>query len=237
MRAALTAIPILWVDEFLLAINKPTGLRTLPDGYDASLPHVKSLLQAEFGALWIVHRLDKDTSGVLVLARTADAHRSLNTQFEQQQTSKCYHALVHGNPGWEMTLVSMALRVNGDRKHRTVVDERKGKPAITQLRVLERLGNAALLEAIPKTGRTHQIRAHLAALGLPVIGDTLYRSRSLEGSAQIEGDLPRLMLHARELEIDHPASGEHMAIEAPYPADFQACLEQLRRARAESESN
>ena len=131
-------IEVLYQDDGILVINKPAGLATLPDGYDPSLPHIKSVLEPQVGPLWIVHRLDKDTSGVLVLARSAAAHRSLNTQFEERLVSKVYHALVIGNPDWKVKTVSLPLRSNGDRLHRTVVDQARGKPAVTHFKVLER---------------------------------------------------------------------------------------------------
>jgi len=131
-----TGIQILYRDEALLVINKPAGLSTLPDGYNPTLPHVKSLLEGQSGRLWTVHRLDKDTSGVLVFARSAEAHRSLNTQFEQHQVTKLYHALVQGSPAWMEYTADLPLRSDGDRHHRTVVDLRAGKPALTHFKVL-----------------------------------------------------------------------------------------------------
>ncbi len=136
---------------------------TLPDGYDPSLPHVRSLLEPQFGRLWIVHRLDKATSGALLLARTAASHRSLNTQFEQGRVEKVYHALVVGDVAWEAHIVDMPLRPNGDRRHRTVVDHERGKPALTELRLLQRFGampcwkRARAPGARTRSGRTWQL--------------------------------------------------------------------------------
>lgn len=217
---------ILYVDSDLLVVNKPAGLPVLPDGYLPEAPFLKGLLQAEHGPLWVVHRLDKDTSGVVVLARNAPAHRSLNIQFEKRQVSKVYHALAMGAPSWESQSVTLPLRVDADRRHRTAVDNRGGKPAATDLRILERFSASVLVEAQPHTGRTHQIRVHLAAVGLPILADSLYGGRSAESDA---GPLiDRLALHAWRLSFTHPTSGQAAAFEAAYPDDFAAAVELLR---------
>jgi RluA family pseudouridine synthase len=232
-------IQVLWCDTALLVVNKPAGLSTLPDGYNPTLPHVKSVLEHEYGRLWIVHRLDKETSGVLLLARSAEAHRLLNTQFEQHQVSKVYHALVIGNPEWQEKTINLPLRPNGDRRHRTVVDQHTGKPALTHLKVLERFGHYCLIEAAPETGRTHQIRAHLSSVGLYIVGDKLYSDRNrdipleMESHPQHDIDLRKISmagmgLHARSLEINHPISGQRLKFEASYPAWFEDVLYLLR---------
>lgn len=234
---------ILWEDEALLAINKPPGLLTLPDGYDPNALHVKSLLEPRFGDLWIVHRLDREASGVLILGRSAAAHRWLNRQFEQRQVTKIYHAIVQGEAGWQEKTCQLPLRVDGDRRHRSVVDGRRGKPAVTDLRVLAVYAGYALLEARPQTGRTHQIRAHLAALGLPLLGDVLYGGTAALYLSQLKpgfhggvrGEcalIERCALHACSLQIAHPMSGETLEIHAPYPKDFNAALRMLGRYAA-----
>ena len=231
---------LLWIDDSLLAINKPAGLPTLPDGYDAQIPHVKALLEPRFGSLWIVHRLDRETSGVLLLARTPNAHRLLSLQFESRSVEKVYHALVKGDPPWEELRVDQPLRADADRQHRTLVDPRQGKPAATRLHVLERFGRFSLLEAHPEIGRTHQIRVHLASQGLFVVGDQLYGSDQGIYLSQIKprykpssGDenplLGRLGLHALSLHFQHPQSGESLRLQAPYPADIETTLRYLRK--------
>ncbi len=230
-------IPLLFEDDALLVINKPAGLATLPDGYDPSLPHIKSLLSAKYGQLWIVHRLDKDTSGVLLLARSSEAHRNLNTQFEQHSVLKVYHALVAGEPAWKRKTVDLPLRSNGDRQHRTIVDPQRGKPAVTHFKILERCSYFCLVEALPETGRTHQIRAHLSSVGLSILGDKLY-SQARVGQYELNPAsgiyMPPILwtagmgLHARHLEFAHPVSGVKLKFTAPYPEYWLSIIDQLK---------
>ena len=213
---------ILFSDDHLLAVNKPAGLPTLPDGYDKSAPCLIDLLKQQFGRVWVVHRLDKETSGVIVFARSAMVHRALNISFDSREVHKVYHAIVIGTPQWDVHTTALPLRPDGDRRHRTVIDQQQGKPAVTHLRVIERFAQHTLIEAQPETGRTHQIRAHLAALDLPLAGDALY------GTKEITGLIARTALHACSLELKHPVTHEALRIEAPYPPDFSQALRQLR---------
>lgn len=217
-----------WVihsDEHLLVINKPPGLPVLPDGYHPEREHVRSLLEPHYGRLWIVHRLDKETSGVLLLARSAQAHRSLNLQFDHHTVEKIYHALVVGIPAWEETTIRYPLRADGDRRHHTVVDPEKGKTAITLCKRVITFAECTLLSIQPKTGRTHQIRAHLAYLGHPILGDHLYGFSDKKVSLPLSVD--RVALHALSIAIDHPQTGERSCFEAVYPPDFQAWIRTL----------
>ena len=232
---------VLYVDDSLLVVNKPAGLPSLPDGYQAQAPHLRSVLEPIYGRLWTVHRLDRETSGAVVLARSPQVHRALNTQFQERQAAKVYHALVIGSPSWAEQMVDAPLLPNGDRRHRSIVTG-KGKPAVTLLRVLEGYNGYALVEAQPKTGRTHQIRLHLAHLGHPIVVDGLYgNGEGLFLSAIKPGYrgnkagepalLGRLGLHAWSLAFAHPSSGERVSFIAPYPKDFQRTLQQLRKHR------
>jgi RluA family pseudouridine synthase len=204
---------ILYSDDSLLAVNKPAGLPALPDGYNPDMPHVKGLLESDFGRLWIVHRLDRQTSGLMLLARTPQAHRYLNDQFQSHQVTKTYHALVVGEPRWDETTIDLPLRPDGDRRHHTIVDQSRGKPAVTYLRSLERFGQFSLVEATPRTGRTHQLRAHLSAVGFPILCDSLYGGgqRLVPSHQSVEsggndgsptGLLERMGLHALSLEFN-----------------------------------
>jgi tRNA pseudouridine32 synthase / 23S rRNA pseudouridine746 synthase len=215
---------LVYQDEFLLAVNKPSGLRTIPDGYDSSLPYLSGMLEEQFGRVWVVHRLDKETSGILLLARNADVHRHLNEQFDRREISKTYHALVSGRPPWLHKQINLPLMVNGDRKHRTVVDEERGKPAISDVKVLVQYPSGALLAVSPKTGYTHQIRAHLSAVGYPILYDSLYRRPS---HPPFPGTPVRLALHALEIEFNHPHTRMTKQLIAPYPSDFTKMLDGL----------
>lgn len=229
---------IVHVDEAILVVNKPPGMPTLPDGYDSSAAHIKSVLEPDFGRLWIVHRLDRQTSGILLLARSAEAHRSLNQQFEKHEVRKTYHALILGSPDWDEKTIHLPLRPNGDRRHRTVVDPENGKTAITEARVIQRFGTSlCLVEAVPHTGRTHQIRAHLAAVGYPLAADALYGGGkvlwlSLIAPETVEKDIPileRAALHALSLEFTHPTHLERVKFHTKYAQDLAQVLHILRR--------
>ena len=227
--------PILWKDQDLLVIDKPSGLLSLPDGYDPSLPHVKSLLEPTYGQLWMVHRLDRETSGVMIVARNAGAHQKMNKQFQSRQVKKVYEAIVLGCPQWDRKIVQLPLRTNAGRRHITVVDRENGKPSVTQLRVLERFTNYCFIEAKPITGRRHQIRAHLTFEGHPIAGDNLYGFHEIGSDDLFQGQVfarepvfERTALHARSIEFRHPGDGQVYLVEAPLAIDLQRALYQLR---------
>ena len=182
------------------------------------------LLQPEWGRLFVVHRLDKDTSGVMIFARNEAAHRALNAQFAERKIRKTYVAFCAGTPEWNSYHANLPLLVDGDRSHRTVADPARGKPAQTELIVLKRLNLYTEIEAHPHTGYTHQIRAHLSTIGFPILGDPLYRYPPDWSGPRIDRKtlpvLTRMALHALKLTFLHPISGESVAFEAPLPPDL-----------------
>ena len=212
---------IIYKDEQILVINKPAGLSVLPEGWDKDASFLVKMLEEEFGKVWVVHRIDKVTSGILVFALTAEAHRSLNIQFEKHQVGKSYHALLNGLPKWEEKVTKFPLRVNVGHKHRTMVDDKNGVRSETRFKILKRYQASALVEAVPMTGRTHQIRVHAYALGYPLLGDTLY-------SAPETDVIPRPALHAYSLTFTHPTTNEAVSFQAEYPSDFKAAVKMLR---------
>ena len=218
-------------DSHILVLNKPAGLSVLPEGWEPDAPYLVKMLEEEFSKVWVVHRLDKSTSGVLVFALNADAHRSLNIQFEKHETEKVYRAITVGAPPWKERITKFPLRVNVGHKHRTMVDNKDGIRSETRFRVLnwvqispQLAEGAALVEARPMTGRTHQIRVHAYALGYPLLGDILY-------SAPETDIIARPALHAYSLSFNHPVSNERVAFIAPYPEDFHTALNVLKLGR------
>lgn len=231
-------IEVLYEDETLFVLNKPAGIASVHDGFRPEDPDLVTVLEPELGKLWVVHRLDKDTSGAILFARNEEAHRALSRQFEARDVSKAYHALVVGAPDWSERTVNAPLRINADRQHRTLVDHQIGKPATTHFKVLEKFKRFTLLEAQPETGRTHQIRAHCKFLGLPIVCDGVYGEakplvlseikRGYRSSAHEERPLlARLGLHAFQLEVTHPQTQERLTFEAPYLKDLRATVNQL----------
>jgi len=214
---------ILFEDQHVVIVDKPAGLSVLPDGWEKDSDYLVKMLEETFGKIFIVHRLDKITSGVMVFAKEAETHRSLNLQFENHEAQKTYHAILEGNPKWEEKIAKHPLRSNVGHKHRTMIDDKNGKPSETRFRVIKRYPESALVEAKPMTGRTHQIRVHAYALGHPLVEDVLYGARDLYG-------LPRPMLHAQTLSFIHPATHERVKFSTPHPADFEEALKILRAA-------
>lgn len=215
---------LIYLDREIIVINKPAGLLSIQDGYDRSLPHLATYYQPRFGKVWIIHRLDKETSGVVLLGRNADAHRFYNAEFQAKTVNKHYHCLVASTPGWEQTRVNLPLRLNADRLHRTRVDEQNGKPASTGFRLLAKFNGYSLLECELFTGYTHQIRAHLFAIGLHLLGETLYCEKSQRANQQNAFGMQRIALHARTIAFTHCVTHKSMQFTAPYPLDMQNLL-------------
>jgi RluA family pseudouridine synthase len=220
---------IIFEDQALIVVDKPAGLSVLPDGWEKDSEYLVKILEEGYGnpstgsgqRIFIVHRLDKITSGVMVFALDTETHRALNIQFENHDAQKTYHAIVEGNPKWDEKIAKHPLRADVGKKHRTAVDDKNGKPSETRFRVIKRYPESALVEAKPMTGRTHQIRVHAYALGHPLVEDVLYGARDRYG-------LPRPMLHAQTLSFVHPRTNERVKFSAPHPADFDEALKILR---------
>lgn len=222
-------------------VDKPSGVLSIPDRYDPDAEVLTSILASRFGKLFVVHRIDKDTSGVLVFARDAESHRKLNGAFGTRAVGKSYRALVRGVPDQDEWSCDLPLKPDSDKLHRTLADRRRGKEASTSFKVLERWRDYALVEAVPQGGRTHQIRVHLAETGWPIVADPLYGDgkplllsavkRGWKGDPFDEKPLiARTALHALTVRFTHPGSGEEVSYEAPFPKDMRAAIAQLAKA-------
>lgn len=239
-------LDILYEDESLVAINKAADMIVHPGkgNYRGTLA---GALQFHFDSLsdvagqlrpGIVHRLDRNTTGVMVVAKDNQVHSRLSRQFEQREVTKEYRAIVWGRVEFDTDLIETHLRVNRRHREKMEVCEPGGnaREAVTWYEVQERFPSASYVRLLPKTGRTHQLRVHMAHLGYPIIADSQYGGRSQATQADLAGDrhasdspavITRQALHARRLCIRHPVSGKPLEFEAPLPADMQSTLDIL----------
>jgi 23S rRNA pseudouridine1911/1915/1917 synthase len=231
-------LSILYEDDRLLVVNKAPGLVVHPAGGHEEHTLVNALLHHCAGQLsgiggvarpGIVHRLDKETSGCLVVAKNDDTHLALSAQFASRKVEKIYHAIVCGEMQRDEGQIRAAIARHPSHRKRMAVDEGLGREARTSYRVLERLQGATLAEAILHTGRTHQIRVHFQFLGYPLVGDSTYGNRQNQRLSDLTGyAAPRQMLHAFKLSFTHPQTGKRMTFNAPQPEDFLDALSALR---------
>ncbi len=232
---------IIQENENWVAINKPSGLLSIPDreGKEISL---KILLKEKYGNIFTVHRLDKDTSGLIIFAKNETAHKFLSQQFEARQTQKIYQGFVLGVPAEQEGSIDAPIAEH-PAQNGTMIVHRKGKEALTDYKVLESFGIYSLVQFQIHTGRTHQIRVHLKDIGHPIVCDPLYGDgkpvlvSSLKSKFKLSKDveeerpiLGRLALHAFQLSFTD-MNGEMVAIEAPLPKDMRATLQQLQKRK------
>jgi 23S rRNA pseudouridine1911/1915/1917 synthase len=227
------AIPlrIVYEDEYLLVVDKPAGMpvhpgpghsgRTLVNALLAHCPDLPGIGGVQRPG--IVHRLDKDTSGLIIVAKDDRTHIGLSRQLKDREIKKTYLALVEGDVTPPEALIDAPIGRDPNNRRRMMVRTKDGREAQTRYRVRERFGAFTLVEASPITGRTHQIRVHLASIGHPVVGDAVYGKPSKLVSRQF--------LHAWRLEFRHPVTGAELSLEAPLAEDLQAALDQVRAPR------
>jgi RluA family pseudouridine synthase len=269
---------IVYADENIIAVNKASGISVGGERWEESAQRLDRLLanapsivaerpgglSEQAAKLYTVHRIDRETSGLVVFAKNAETHKKLSTAFESRQVEKTYTAIVHGRPAWPggSTECALPLVPNGNKKHLTIIDKYQGKPSHTNFSLLLSAGNYSVVEARPVTGRTHQIRVHLAALGHPVVCDPLYGKNNRGGEGVYlssfkrnwRGDafeekplLARLGLHAAKLVLPGIAQGEtggpagaaqsstcyaDLCLEAPLSRDMAALIKQMEKCGA-----
>ncbi|MGR3815655.1 MAG: RluA family pseudouridine synthase [Cognatishimia activa] len=203
-------LDVLHEDGHIIVVNKPSGLLSVPGRGEHLADCLISRVQAAFPDALLVHRLDRDTSGVMVFALTAHAQRNLSMQFEKRSTKKTYVARVSGEIAEKTGTVDLPLIVDWPNRPLQKVCHETGKPAVTDWRVLKVGGGETRVRLSPKTGRSHQLRVHMLALGHVILGDPLYAKGA-------DLDHPRLMLHSEELRLNHPESGKGMSFRAKAP--------------------
>ena len=219
-------LDILYEDSYILVLNKPSGVVVNKSDTSSDITiqdKIAGYIVADdeesefFQRGGIVHRIDKDTSGVLLIAKDIGSFKRLQKQFKRREVTKEYVAVVHGEIKDDMFEVNAPIKRNPSNRLKYAIVE-GGKEAVTRFEKLKTINNLTVLKCFPKTGRTHQIRIHLTALGHPIIMDTLY-SNVLQLSEAKE-KFPRMLLHATKITIKHPQSGEMVTFEAPLPAEF-----------------
>lgn len=240
----LPEVRVLYDDPSLCAIDKPAGLAAHPGDDTSVVAHtVASWARARFGELptapdverpGIVHRLDRDTTGVMVIAKTEQAMQFLRTQFKERTVQKEYRCVVFGEPRFQSDWIERAIAPDPRHPDRMTVVDEGGREASTYWEIVERFAGFAHVRCRPKTGRTHQIRAHMTAIGHSLVGDRVYRSRRRQHETLPPGapDPGRQCLHALALELPHPATQQPIRFEAPLPEDMVELLRWLRVHRA-----
>jgi 23S rRNA pseudouridine1911/1915/1917 synthase len=234
------SLDILFEDSDLVVVNKPPDLVVHPAAgneertlVNAMLHHCKGQLSGIGGVErpGIVHRLDKVTTGCIIVAKNDEAHLGLSKQFADRTVEKTYLAIVHGQlPEPAGDIKAAIARHPNHRKVMAVTEQGRGKEAWTSYRIMERLRGATLVEVTLHTGRTHQIRVHFKHIGHPLVGDTTYGKRQI-ANLQMETDFnaPRVMLHSFRLSFVHPRTGRRHLLQAPIPADFREAMQSLKR--------
>ena len=205
-----TPLSLIHEDHELLIVDKPTGLLSVPGRGEHLADCLLARVQAAFPTALLVHRLDRDTSGLMVFAMTPHAQRHLGLQFEHRRVKKTYVARVHGRLEPKTGTVDLPLIVDWPNRPKQMVDHENGKPAVTDWKVVKASDAESRVRLFPQTGRSHQLRVHMLALGHPILGDPFYA----EGEAR---DHPRLMLHSEELRLLHPEGGQGMKFRAKAP--------------------
>jgi tRNA pseudouridine32 synthase/23S rRNA pseudouridine746 synthase len=201
-------IECIYADDQLVVVNKPAGLLSVPGRGPDKQDCLWHRVQQQYPTARIVHRLDQATSGLMVLALNADSHRALSIQFQERIPEKRYQAVVQGEPVQNEGEVDLPLRCDWERRPRQMVDFEQGKPALTRWRCIERLGDRSRMLLFPHTGRSHQLRVHMLAMGHPILGDEFYAP-----PAALELT-PRLLLHAEHLGFKHPASHDWLSFDS-----------------------
>ena len=236
---------IIHEDDHILVIDKPSDWSSVPDRFDESKQNIYTSLSSYRDKIFMVHRLDRETSGVMVVAKTEKAHKDLSEQFENRKVEKVYHAFVDSAPAEEKFIIDASIAYSNATKGQVFINK-SGKESLTEFKLLERWKDFSLLECRPKSGRMHQIRIHLQHAALPLIVDSTYGQRSEFKISEIKHKkkfhlkkntserplLKRHTLHANSLSFNHPDNKEWKSFIAEYPKDLRALKNQLGKWNA-----
>lgn len=234
-------LAILYEDNEYVFINKPSGILSIPDRHNAEIPNITGALRKIYGNIFIVHRLDRETSGCICFAKDEATHRYTSKLFETRDVEKFYRGIIHGTPPMPYGRIEEAIMEHPTIKGKMIINAKQGKPSITEYETLESFGMFSYLSFKLLTGRTHQIRIHCSNMGNPLVCDGLYGKdnpvfisslkKRYHLSKNEEEEMPilsRIGLHAYQLTFKHP-NGKLLSIEAPLPKDMSAMLNQCRK--------
>jgi RluA family pseudouridine synthase len=229
---------IIFEDDHIIVIDKPAGMLSIPDRYREDIPNLLTSLRHHRDEIFVNHRLDKDTSGIILYSKTADAHAKFSALFESRNIDKRYMAIVNGIPIEEVGLIELKITLSKNKRKQMVIDQ-KGKLAVTKYRILETWKNFSLLEVKIITGRMHQIRIHMKAINCPIICDSTYGNeegfflssikRRYRRNKEVAEKplLSRMALHAHSLTFVHPFTKEEMTLTSEMPKDMKAVIKQF----------
>jgi 23S rRNA pseudouridine1911/1915/1917 synthase len=231
---------ILFEDNEIIAVDKPTGMLSIPDRFDKQAPSISKILEQKRGKIFIVHRLDRDTSGVMLFAKNEESHRNLSLQFQNSKVERIYHVLVSGIVDEDEFQIDIPIGAHPSKKG-VMAPSARGKESLTIMKVMERFRHATLTECRLITGRQHQIRVHCSAIGYPLLVDPLYgggqaflvssikRKYKLKKHTIEQPIISRITMLSKRIGFEHPDGSGQISFESDYPRDFAAALQVLRK--------
>lgn len=241
VKNLITTVGVIYEDNDIVVVNKPAHILSIPDRFNPDIPNIQSFLQNRLGRVWTIHRLDRETSGILCFAKNEEAHRHISLQFEKHTVRKIYHAIVEGILSEPVAEIDLPIAEIPSKRGVMHINRLHGKPSVSKYRIIEQFKNFAYVEVLLTTGRTHQIRVHFQAIGHPLAVDPVYggkeafylssvkRHYHVKKNEEEKPMIDRVTLHAFSLELIHPMNEKPVYFSAPLPKDIAAMINQLRQ--------